>query len=405
MHLADFFKTCSSAFILGISACLLLILPQISRAAGTPSGTSISNSATLTYSVGAGPATTATGTSLPFVVDDKVNVLVAGGLQKIVSPGENNVVTPFAVTNNGNATQGYDLVAGNATPGAYTVNAAAITDNFDPSTALRICLDDGAGVPANAADGILSAAELAACPVAPGVTRIDTMAPDTTAYLVVLTDIPASPNPGSNIGDAAVVSLQATTLWPTPLVPAEENTTTPPSAGAVVTATGGANTADIDVVMVDTAGAIDGAYDGIHSTLGAYLVNGVKVTLTKTVTVVDPNGSAVVMPNAVMTYQIAVDLTGSGTADNLVITDPLPANTTYSANTISITCNSGTYAGGGACGVGTIGTPQLPATKGDIDTDGDYADFNYSNANTVTVTLGNVTSPANFIITFKATID
>jgi len=394
MQLAGIKKFCSYAIKLGTWTSLLLISPQLSWAAGTPSGTSISNSATLIYSIGAGPTTTATGVT-SFTVDDKVNVLVAGGVITNVTSGQNGVLTPFTVTNNGNATQGYDLAAANATSGTYTVNATPITDNFDPVPALQIYLD-------NNGNGIIDGADAV-------VTTIPTLAPGATANLLVATDIPAS-GLGSNNGDAAVVSLKATTTWPTPLVAAEEPTP-PPIAGAVVTASGGADTSNVDVVLADPAGGVSGlpadiASDGFHSNYGAFLVGGVNVALTKTVTsIVDPGGSAVAMPNAVMTYQIDVNITGSGSATNLVITDPLPANTTYLQNSITVACLSGTYAGGGACGVGTISTPQSPVAKGDINTDGDFADFNFTSINTVTVSLGNVTAPASFSITFKATIN
>ena len=66
--------------------------------------------------------------------------------------------------------------------------------------------------------------------------------------------------------------------------------------------------------------------------------------------------------------------------------------------------NSGTYAGGGACGIVTLAAPQPPVNKTDA-ADGDYADFNFTTPNAVTVSLGNVTSPADFVITLKATIN
>ena len=72
--------------------------------------------------------------AVTFTVDDKVNVLVAGGVITSVTPGQLSAVTPFTVTNNGNATQGYNLLATDAASGAYTVNATAITDNFNPVT-------------------------------------------------------------------------------------------------------------------------------------------------------------------------------------------------------------------------------------------------------------------------------
>jgi len=382
MRLASLEKNCLRALKLGMLTCLLMIAPQLGWAAGTPSGTSISNTASLSYAIGAGPITSATSNTVSFTVDNKVNVLVAGGVITSASAGQTGALTPFTVTNNGNATQGYDLVAMNAVPGAYTVNATSITDNFDPSAALTIYLDNGAGA-GTACDGVLNGTEGTAA-----VTGIPTLAPGATACLLVATDIPASPNPGSNNGDAAVVSLHAATLWPNPIVPAEE------PGGAVAgnpvnpgTYPPGANTAGIDVVFADAAGVIagDSASDGAHSTYGAFSISGVNVTLTKTVTsVVDPSGGPVAMPGAVMSYQIAVAVSGSGTATGLVITDPLPAQTTYVA--------------------GSIVVDGAPQTDPD-DPPTDNTDFGITTANAVTVKLGNVASPANHVISFKATIN
>ena len=382
MRLASLEKISARAFKLGMWSCLLMIAPQLGWAAGTPSGTSISNTASLTYAIGVGPITTTSSNTVSFTVDNKVNVLVAGGVITNVSAGQTAVLTPFTVTNNGNATQGYDLVATNAPPGAYTVNATSITDNFDPSAALTIYLDNGAGA-GTACDGVLNGTEGTAA-----VTGIPTLMPGATACLLVATDIPASPNPGSNNGDAAVVSLRAATLWPNPTVPTEE------PGGAVAgnpvdpgTYPPSANTAGIDVVFADTAGVVagDAASDGAHSTYGAFSVGGVSVTLTKTVTsVVDPSGGPVAMPGAVMSYQIAVAVSGSGTATNLVITDPLPAQTTYVAGSIVVDGAAQT-------------DPDDPPT--------DNTDFGITTANAVTVRLGNVTSPANHVIRFKATIN
>jgi uncharacterized repeat protein (TIGR01451 family) len=388
MHLASHQKFKSRAFKTGIWTCLLMILPQFSWAVGTISGTAISNSATLTYSIGVGPTSTSSSNTVSFTVDDKVNVLVAGGVITNGSAAQTRAATPFTVTNNGNATQGYSLVAGNALNGAYTVNATAITDTFDPATALRICLDDGTGG-GTADDGILQAGELAACPAAPGVTQILSLAPNATAHLLVVTDIPAS-GPGSNNGDAAVVSLHASTLWPNP----NGAYATEEPAGAVAgnpvnpgTYPPAANTAGVDVVFADSAGVVAGdiASDGAHSTYGAFSISGVNVVLTKTITsVVDPSGGPVVMPGAVMTYQIAVAVSGSGTATSLVITDPLPTENTYVASSIVVD-----------------GASQTDP----VDPPADNTDFGVTTANAVTVNLGNVAAPANHVITFRATIN
>jgi uncharacterized repeat protein (TIGR01451 family) len=82
-----------------------------------------------------------------------------------------------------------------------------------------------------------------------------------------------------------------------------------------------------------------------------------------------------------MTYQIVATLSGAGTASGLVITDPLPATTTYVAGSMVVD-----------------GLVQTDAA------DADLAQF-MAAAQTVSVSLGNVASPANVVITFRATIN
>jgi uncharacterized repeat protein (TIGR01451 family) len=177
---------------------------------------------------------------------------------------------------------------------------------------------------------------------------------------------------------------------------------TPGAQGAAIVATAGANTqGTVDIVFADVAGTEDAARDAMHSAHNTYLIATPALSVTKTVpTKLDPMGGSVVMPGTVLTYQITVALTGAGTVTNLVITDPLPANTTYKPNTITVACNTGTYTVVGACSGITI--PQPATAKTDTNADADSADFT---ANTVTVSLGNVVAPANFVITFKATIN
>ncbi len=360
-----------------LSACLLLLVPQISWAAGTPSGTTISNSATLTYSIGAGPATTAPSNVVSFLVDKKVNLLVTEvtGSATSVSIGQTAAVTTFSVTNLGNDTQGFTLAAALALGNPATGGTAPFTTNNFSATGLLVYVDsNGNGVYDAGVDTAASIPALAA---------------GSSLKVFIVGDIP---NTASG-GQQSVVSLTATAVVPTTM--------------AALVATAGPNTAGVDTVFADGAGVVDSASDAKYSAYAAYLVNGVNVALTKTVSsVADPNGTAVLMPGAVMTYQIAVALSGSGTATNLVIADPMPTNISYLASSITVACNSGTYVaagiGAGACSGVTI---PHPATSKTDTADGDFADFNFTAANTVTVTLGNVTSPANIVITFKATIN
>lgn len=360
MRLTGLQKSCTPAFKGGLWIFLLLIAPQISWAVGTPSGTTISNSATLTYAIGAGPTTTATSNIVSFVVDKKVNLLVTevSGAATSVSIGQTGAVTTFSVTNLGNDPQGFTLAAALAVGDPATGGTPPFTTNNFSATGLQVFVDSNA-------NGVYDAGVDTA-------TSIATLAAGTSRTVFIVGDIPGT----ALSGQQSVVSLTATAVVPTTMAP--------------LGATAGPDTAGVDVVFADSAGvASDIARDARHSAYDAYLVSGVNVVLTKSVaSVVDPNGRVVLtpasgdpalMPTSTLTYQIAVAITGSGTADNLVITDPLPANTSYVPN--SITVNS--------------------VAKTDA-VDADNAEFS---ADTVTVTLGNVAAPANIVITLKATIN
>lgn len=299
-------------------AALFGLVSQSALAVGTTSGTSISNTATLAYTVG-GIAQAALPGTVAFTVDDKVNVLVAGGVQTGVTPGQTGALTPFTVTNNGNATQGYNLVAANASNGAYTV-VTAITDNFDPVVALTIYRD-------NTCNGIIDGADAI-------VTTIPTLPAGSTACLLVSTNIPlAQAN-----GDGAVVSLKATTVWPTPLVGAEEPAAV--VAGAVVTATAGANTAGVDVVLADGLGVVDNASDGAFSTYGAYKVSSAVLSVSKVATLVcDPingNVNPKNIPGAAVQYAVTItNASGGASATLTTVTDTLVAALGFDPKLIS----------------------------------------------------------------------
>ena len=85
------------------------------------------------------------------------------------------------------------------------------------------------------------------------------------------------------------------------------------------------------------------------------------------------------VPGATIRYTLQVDVSGTGTAENLLITDSIPANTRYTP--ASITLNSST----------------LTDAPGD-----DPGSFS---GNLVSVDLGNTSGPANFVITLDVTIN
>jgi uncharacterized repeat protein (TIGR01451 family) len=112
------------------------------------------------------------------------------------------------------------------------------------------------------------------------------------------------------------------------------------------------------------------------------IASGIGVIIAKTVVaIVDPQGSAVVMSGALLTYRITATLSGSGIAGNLTITDPLPAATTYVPGSIAVN-----------------GIARSDAA------DADNAQY-LAGSRTVAVSLGNVTAPAKVVITLRATIN
>src|SRR5262245_66438495 len=90
---------------------------QSAFAVGTPSGTTISNQATVDYSVGGVSQAQITSAAASFVVDTKIDFNVAEVSLNATQthPGQTNVVAAFTVTNTGNATQGFVLTVVNET--------------------------------------------------------------------------------------------------------------------------------------------------------------------------------------------------------------------------------------------------------------------------------------------------
>ena len=345
---ADFRITLPHTRWFGVVFGLLLFAPQIGWAAGTPAGTTISNSATLAYSLGAAVQPNVTST-VSFLVDEKVNLTVVGGVTTTVATGATAQATAFTVTNNGNSALDFSL----------TVTPAIAGDNFDPT----VC---SAFVESGATAGYQAAQDIA--------TYVDELPADTTKTVYAVCNIPAA----LVNGNTGLVGVTATARGS---FNAAGYVATVGALGAVLVQSAGIDTVNVDIVFADVAGTEDIARDAQHSAHNTYSIGVASaLTITKTVAgVLDPNGTAVLMPGAVMTYQIAVAFPGAGTATNLVVTDPLPANVTYVPGSIIV---------GGV-------------TKTDA-ADADNAQFA---ANTVTVSLGNVAAPANIVITFRATIN
>ena len=330
-----------------IALFLALCYPagQSAYALGTPSGTSIINTATATYDDG-GTTITRTASAPAVVVDNRVNLTVTKNADVTVVPGSTDQALFFTVTNEGNTTQRYALTATNS--------AGIVMDN------VRIYLDNGTD------PGVWDAGDTLYVDAG---TFEDVLADGTLQILIV------ADTPGTAIsGETADYQLIATTV--------DSGTTN------VTVATVGPNTPGVDVIFADIAGtaAGDGVRTGDHSATGIYTVNLLSLNLSKSVVVTwDPTNLFVTpkaIPGAILTYTITASVSGVGTAASVVITDPIPANSTYAANSLKLNSAALTDASDGDVG-NVSGTPV-----------------------TVTVGLGDLTSatPAQ-VINFEVTID
>jgi uncharacterized repeat protein (TIGR01451 family) len=85
----------------------------------------------------------------------------------------------------------------------------------------------------------------------------------------------------------------------------------------------------------------------------------------------------------VLTYTVVVTNNGTGAANNVVLTDPIPANTTYQAGTITYNAAARTDGGGD-----------------------DNADYNATNPGQVTVDIGSLAAAGGTAtVTFQVRID
>ena len=315
-----------------LGAVSLLVLAALAAtpayAAGTAAGSTITNTVQVNYQVG-GVAQNAVSASDTFTVDRKINVTVAavGTTTTTVSPGQLAAVTAFTVTNLSNATLDFALTAAQQTGGA---GAHSNTDNFDVSN-VKIYVDTNG-------NGVYDAGDTQ-------VTYLDELAADGAKTVFVVADIPL----GRATGDVAAVTLTAT----------GREGGAAGSMGVALVQTATANTASMDTVFADGAGATDAARDAAFSAKNDYTVLAAALSAVKTDRVIsDPlNGTTnpKAIPGAVVEYCIAVsNAAGGATATNVALTDVLPTATTYQSSfgillngtVTGGTCNADGVAGG-----------------------------------------------------------
>jgi uncharacterized repeat protein (TIGR01451 family) len=149
-------------------------------------------------------------------------------------------------------------------------------------------------------------------------------------------------------------------------------------------------TFDFWVAVTIPAGTADNASDVTTVTATSQFDAGVSDTATDTTNVTSPALTVTKSvaplgpqpPGATLTYTIVVSNGGGADASNVVLTDPIPTNTTYVAGSITQDGGARTDAA-----------------------DGDNADHDDTNPGQVTVNIGTLASGGSTTVEFQVTID
>jgi uncharacterized repeat protein (TIGR01451 family) len=322
---------------------LALGLPGTAAAVGTPAGTSIHSSATLTFSVGGNAPSAISSAPVTFIVDQVIDLTMTwqdAAPVSVSSPSSNSVLT-FVVTNIGNGPELISLTRNNAVTG----------DNFDPQngSAGAIFLESGIQPGFQSAGASADTAYI-------GGTGTPLLAANASLTVYVISNTPAALATGSS----GMVALTA-------------SSTIPGAAGSVPgTTLSGKGVGGIDAVVGNTRAQA--------GQTGAYHIGGVQVSVAKTVVgSVDPQGGSTVTSGSVITYQIIVSAAGQGVAQALTLNDPIPAAMTYVPNSIIVD----------------------GAARSDLP-DSDAAGFQNG---AVLAQFGDITAPASHTIQFRVTIN
>ncbi len=297
-------------------AALCLLAAGEARALGTPAGTPVTNTATVTYDVGTTSYTLSA--SAVFTVDERVDVVVTwqDAAPVLVAPADVDRQLTFLVTNTGNGNEAF----------ALALDTLLAGDQFDPANA-RVYIDaNDSGVYEPGVDPLYQAG-----------LNDPLLAADGARLVFVLADIP----PATLNADRGDAELEATSL----------------TGGVTGTIVAGAGDLGTDAVIGG----------GTSAVLGSYLVSDLFASIAKSAVVSDLGGGSTPAPGSTITYTLVVTPNGSGTISNLVISDPLPVFTSYVAGSLTLNAGSLSDAVDGDAGdVGGTTANQVTVALGNL---------------------------------------
>jgi uncharacterized repeat protein (TIGR01451 family) len=259
------------------------------HAAGTRAGSVVSNVAEVTFSIGGvdGSVRTAAAT---FAVGEILQVVSTTVTPVVTVPaGPSRAVVAFRIANTGNGDEAVRVALDPTAPGG----------DFVPTPAAPTFYLDTDG------SGSLTPADV---PYVPG-TNDPLLAPDATALLFAVFEVAAG------IPDAARSRIGVTARAVT-------------GSGAVGAQFPGAGDGGVDAVA-----GLGGAQSAAQADL---IVSGYGLAVAKSALVADAGGGTRPEPGARIDYELAVSVTGTGTARAVVVRDPIPAATRYVPGSLTL---------------------------------------------------------------------
>lgn len=257
------------------------------HAGGVTAGTLIRNTATAAYDEG-GAQRSVDSNTVTVRVDELLDVTVTSLDPGPVAGIPGDAVLTFELTNQGNGPEAFRLIPDTAVAG----------NDYDVSVRGIAIDSNGNGIYDDGVDQLLTA------PLATPV-----LAADARLTVFVLVTVPQ----GAGNGDTSNVALTAEALTGT-----------------------GSPGASFDGAGVDGGDAIVGTTGAFAAARGALASSIAGVQLNKSVTLRDPFGGSAAVPGATATFTIEASVTGSGSVADLVVSDAIPAGTTYVPGSLAL---------------------------------------------------------------------
>lgn len=284
--------------LFAVFTLVFLILPSGILAKGTPAGTSITNSATVDYNIGATeyrniPSNT-TETIVAEILD--VTIVSQNNTSLPVSPDTESEMLTFLVKNTGNGRDSYSL---------DWDSISTDGDDFLP-VHRSVYYDSNLNGSYDSGDSVYT-----------GVETPLTLNAEQEIRVFLFNDIPANNIGGSPLANTAEGVSELTIASRSFLG------SLPP--GSVADSDG------------DTTIAIIGSTGATASASGAYVISTIVISIVKSLEVSNDFGTTIPLPGATIKYTLEISATGSGSisgAEKVIVSDNIPGYTSYKENTI-----------------------------------------------------------------------